>query len=224
LGTLEAIKSRGKRRRMPQSRVSVPTTRWLLQRFCGQPTRVCHTLNAIVSLQNGRPWKLRACQGVFFLTWPLLLLLAVFWFPSRQLAGPVVVVDTGGEADPAFSSNARREQLERGDQEADLSTWAHNDDVKPPPTDDLVGKTKHARIHSRVRFAAFASGSGFVNKFYYRFENVRLKKRKLTVYYDDTVMTPPTEEYWVDIVSTNASLPQLPTMLVIKGDVHDTNW
>lgn len=84
-------------------------------------------------------------------------------------------------------------------------------------------ETKKPRIQSNVRIMASTSGSGFINKFYYRFENIKLKRRKLTVYYDPEKISPP-KEHWVDIISTNASYPKLPTMLVIKGDVHDTKW
>ena len=36
-------------------------------------------------------------------------------------------------------------------------------------------------------------------------------------------MKPP-GEHWVDMVSGNASTPDLPTMLVVKGDLHKTKW
>ena len=99
-------------------------------------------------------------------------------------------------------------------------------DTNPPSKGSNIPENKSIkkeRIKSKARIIASTSGSGLVNKFYYKFENVKLKRRKLTVYYDPEKMAPPSD-YWVDIVSTNGSTPQLPTMLVIKGDVHDTKW
>jgi hypothetical protein len=68
-----------------------------------------------------------------------------------------------------------------------------------------------------------ASGGGGLNKYYYRFENVRLTRSGLTVYLPPGV-DPPPEEHWVDFISSNTTSPRPPTMIVIKGDLHTTKW
>jgi hypothetical protein len=79
-------------------------------------------------------------------------------------------------------------------------------------------------VVSRATVLASASGTGLMNKWYYRFENVRLSRDKLTVYYDPETFTPPENEHWVDMISGNTTSPEPPTMIVLKGDLHNTKW
>ncbi len=81
-----------------------------------------------------------------------------------------------------------------------------------------------SQVISKAVVQVSASGTGLMNKFYYRFDNVQLSRDKITVYYDPDTFTPPTVEHWVDIISGNTTTPQLPTMIVLKGDLHNTQW
>ena len=64
-----------------------------------------------------------------------------------------------------------------------------------------------------------ASGTGLMNKYFYRFGNVRIRRGRMKFYFDaDGSFVPPTEELWVDIISCNATSARPPTMLVVKVD------
>ena len=63
---------------------------------------------------------------------------------------------------------------------------------------------------------------GQLLKHYYRFHNVRLTRKQLTFYHGDDFQPP--KEHWVDYISGNSSTPDLPTKLVIKGEVSNTLW
>ena len=79
-------------------------------------------------------------------------------------------------------------------------------------------------LFSQVVTHVSSSGTGLMNKYFYRFHNVELRDKKLWVYYDPSEMQPPKEEHWVDIVSCNATSPRLPTMFVIKGNAQPVRW
>lgn len=69
-----------------------------------------------------------------------------------------------------------------------------------------------------------SSGTGLMNKYFYRFKNVQIAQGRIKFYYDQNTFTPPTEDHWVDIVSCNATSPKYPTMLVVKGDAQPIRW
>lgn len=99
-----------------------------------------------------------------------------------------------------------------------FGTW------KSTPKRPLIPINDDAII-SNVLMHVSASGTGLMNKFYYRFQNIQLNKDKITVYYDPNEFEPPTEPYWIDMISGNISRPELPTVFVIKGDkVQGTKW
>lgn len=79
-------------------------------------------------------------------------------------------------------------------------------------------------IPSKVFVHASSSGTGLMNRYFYRFTNVQLGRDKLTVYYNPEEFAPPEKPLWVDMVSGNATTHDLPTMFVIKGDAHDVKW
>jgi len=69
-----------------------------------------------------------------------------------------------------------------------------------------------------------SSGTGLMNKYFYRFGNVRILRGRMKFFYDPAgPFVPPTEELWVDIITSNATSAQPPTMLVIKVDAP-TRW
>lgn len=69
-----------------------------------------------------------------------------------------------------------------------------------------------------------SSGTGLMNKYFYRFKNIQIDQGRLKFYYDEKNFTPPSEDHWVDIVSCNATSPRHPTMLVVKGDAQPIRW
>lgn len=69
-----------------------------------------------------------------------------------------------------------------------------------------------------------SSGTGLMNKYYYRFRNIQIDEGRIKFYYNENTFTPPSEDHWVDIVSCNATSPKHPTMLVIKGDAQPIRW
>jgi len=69
-----------------------------------------------------------------------------------------------------------------------------------------------------------SSGTGLMNKYFYRFRNIQIVEGRIKFYYNEKTFTPPSEEHWVDIVSCNATSPNHPTMLVIKGDAQPIRW
>jgi hypothetical protein len=87
--------------------------------------------------------------------------------------------------------------------------------------DALLKASEYSRIVTHVG----SSGTGLMNKYFYRFHNVRIKRNRLKFFYDpDGTFAPPTEDHWVDIVSGNATSPKHPTVLVIKGDAQPIRW
>lgn len=79
-------------------------------------------------------------------------------------------------------------------------------------------------VSSHLSVLVASSGTGLLNKYFYRFQNAEIRDEKLFVYYDPKQMDPPSEEHWVDIVSCNATSPKLPTMFVIKGNARPVRW
>lgn len=105
-----------------------------------------------------------------------------------------------------------------------LKDWLSGTATPPPASSDSSDEDGPAYVVSNAVVQASASGTGLMNKYYYRFDNVRLSRDKITVYYDPDKFTPPTESHWVDIISGNTTSPQYPTMIVLKGDLHNTAW
>jgi len=91
-----------------------------------------------------------------------------------------------------------------------------------------VQKKSNAGLHgessSEVVTHVASSGTGLLNKYYYRLHNIELRRGRFIFYYDPNTLTPPTEEHWVDIVSCNATSPKLPTVFVIKGNAQPIRW
>lgn len=79
-------------------------------------------------------------------------------------------------------------------------------------------------VSSHVSVLVASSGTGLLNKYFYRFRNAEIREGRIFVYYDPEQMDPPAEEHWVDIVSCNATSPKLPTMFVIKGNARPFRW
>lgn len=69
-----------------------------------------------------------------------------------------------------------------------------------------------------------SSGTGLMNKYFYRFKNIQIDQGRIKFYYDEKNFVPPSEDHWVDIVSCNATSPKHPTMLVVKGDAQPIRW
>lgn len=83
---------------------------------------------------------------------------------------------------------------------------------------------ENLRRHSELITHVGSSGTGLMNKYFYRFKNVRIVDGRLKFYYDSNTFEAPKEEHWVDIVSCNATSPKHPTMLVVKGDAQPIRW
>jgi len=79
-------------------------------------------------------------------------------------------------------------------------------------------------LSSHLSVLVASSGTGLLNKYFYRFKNAEIRDGSLFVHYDPKQMDPPSEEHWVDIVSCNATSPKLPTMFVIKGNARPVRW
>lgn len=78
-------------------------------------------------------------------------------------------------------------------------------------------------ITSKMTVQVSPSGSGLMNKYYFRFRDVLVRKDKIVVYYGPDFQ-PPTREHWIDFISGNTTSPDPPTMMVIKGDLHSSKW
>jgi Glycosyltransferase 61 len=167
---------------------------------------------------------------------PVLLLLALYSSHWRGHTGPEqavihqVVTEsiTRTNEGSATTTTVRQEQrsvahvTSKGG--SGLKDWLSGT-VNPRTGDAAVGdEDGPSQVISKAVVQVSASGTGLMNKFYFRFDNVQLSRDKITVYYDPDSFTPPTEEHWVDIISGNTTTPQLPTMIVLKGDLHNTQW
>lgn len=80
------------------------------------------------------------------------------------------------------------------------------------------------RALSQIITHVGSSGTGLMNKYFYRFKNVHINDNRIKFYYDPSTFDPPVDEHWVDIVSCNATSPRHPTMFVIKGDAQPIRW
>ena len=188
------------------------------------------------SQRGGSPWKYRTLQVALLLFWPILLLVGVYAIP-RRTASPsqgFQIHRTSPQQVPRPRPSPKHviPSLKRQDPVSahDLDDWLTGAVHSPPARgaspaapadedeDDDADVVSHAIVH------ASASGTGLVNKYFYRFQNVEISGGKLTVYYDPATLTPPTKELWVDMISGNASTPDLPTMFVIKGDTNTVRW
>lgn len=92
-----------------------------------------------------------------------------------------------------------------------------------------IQKSRSEPLFSNVSILASTSGSGLMNKYYYEFRNVYVDHNgRIKVYYDPNNfgfnVTDKGYSYWVDVLSGNASSPLLPTTLVLKGEVHNSQW
>lgn len=155
-------------------------------------------------------WQGRAWHIAFWMMWPALVGVAILTYPTTNRANAYL---PGGGA----SATAQQQGSRPG---------AAQQRPGAIPTRERTAAEEAAlagRVHSRCRIHAAASGSGLVNKYYHRFENVQLTQEKLTVFYPPE-FTPPQGEVWVDIISGNATHPVLPTMYSIKGDLHTKKW
>ena len=175
---------------------------------------------------------------------PVLLLLSLYSSHWRGYSGPEqavihqVVTEsiTRTNEGRATTTTVRQEQRSvahvttnggagsNNDGRSSLKDWLSG--TVNPRTGDAAADQEDGPSHviSKAVVQVSASGTGLMNKFYFRFDNVQLSRDKITVFYDPDTFTPPIEEYWVDIISGNTTTPQLPTMIVLKGDLHNTQW
>jgi hypothetical protein len=88
-----------------------------------------------------------------------------------------------------------------------------------------MGSTEYqGKALSQITTHVGSSGTGLMNKYFYRFKNVHIIDNRIKFYYDPRTFEPPVDEHWVDIVSCNATSPRHPTMFVIKGDAQPIRW
>jgi len=202
------------------------------------------TLQILFCLQySTRSFKVQGWQIPVMLLLPVLLLVSIYSSSWRGLSGSdqavihqVVtesITRTNGEN--ATTTTVRQEQRSvahvttkggagSNNGGSSLKDWLSG--TVNPRTSDAAAGDEDAPSHvvSKAVVQVSASGTGLMNKFYYRFDNVQLSRDKITVYYDPDTFIPPTEEHWVDIISGNTTTAQLPTMIVLKGDLHNTQW
>jgi len=191
-------------------------------------------------LQAFRTYRL--LLGVVFIVWPLLLLQITYTFPrfrpppgSNAMANVFATTGTSWNAVDSSSTDTKaREALEEQPKfTADgLNDWLTGSIHAVEHTDGDDGEDGDAQaelddpgpIRSQVLIHASSSGTGLLNKYFYRFQDVQLSSDGVTVFYDPDTFDPPYQPYWVDMVSGNGSLPYLPTRFVIKGDTHNIQW
>ena len=190
---------------------------------------------------NGRQWLPQGWQGPLLLILPALVVLGLYSFHLHSYLAPkqavihqelVTETITTGNG-PGKTTTTRREQRSvahltttaAAADAATLTDWLSST-VKEPRAGSLADQVaiKPSHIESEAVVQASAAGTGLMNKWYYRFNNVQLARDKITVYYNPTTFIPPTEPHWVDIISGNTTSPKLPTMIVLKGDLHNTKW
>lgn len=104
-----------------------------------------------------------------------------------------------------------------------VNTNEHRSSLGRKAWDQSVFK-ENSRRYSELVTHVGSSGTGLMNKYFYRFQNVRIVDGRLKFYYDNNTFQAPKEEHWVDIVSCNATSPKHPTMLVVKGDAQPIRW
>ncbi|GAB4816509.1 hypothetical protein N2152v2_003555 [Parachlorella kessleri] len=79
------------------------------------------------------------------------------------------------------------------------------------------------RIMSSLKVHPTRDSKGMPTKYYYSFQNVRLTRTKMQ-FFAPPDFTYPTQPNWVDIVTGNATGPEPPTMLLLKGEAKNTKW
>ncbi|KAL6781333.1 hypothetical protein ACKKBG_A10715 [Auxenochlorella protothecoides x Auxenochlorella symbiontica] len=72
-------------------------------------------------------------------------------------------------------------------------------------------------VVSEATVQVVPDSKGQMVKHYYRFSNVQLTRKELRFFYPEGFQPPA--ERWVDYISGNSTTPDLPTKLVIKGEV-----
>ncbi|KAL4550286.1 hypothetical protein Ndes2526B_g08441 [Nannochloris sp. 'desiccata'] len=199
---------------------------------------------ALFSTYSTRSLKVQGWQIPVMLFLPVLLLLSLYSSHWRGHSGPEQAVIhqvltesiTRTNEGSATTTTVRQEQRSvahvttkggagsNSDGGSSLKDWLSGT-INPRTGDAAAGdEDGPSQVISKAVVQVSASGTGLMNKFYFRFDNVQLSRDKITVFYDPDTFTPPTEELWIDIISGNTTTPQLPTMIVLKGDLHNTQW
>ena len=192
-----------------------------------------------------RTWKPLGLQGPLLLLFPAIMVISLYFLhihaivstPASTIIHEQVLTErtthtSEGSGGTTTTTTTIRQEEHRtahlgngggggGGDEKDLKEWLSGS-----------GSTRSAThaaeipkfIVSNARIMASATGTGLMNKFYYQFDNVQLTRDKISVFYDPHTFTPPAEPHWVDMISGNATLHEPPTMIVLKGDLHNTKW
>lgn len=90
-----------------------------------------------------------------------------------------------------------------------------------PPT--AVHRSRHrfpnerTKIESEFTLFLSAHSEAAFHKPYYRFRNVELTRQTLQVFYGDSLGQPPQQELKAALTHCNATVPDLPTLIVVEG-------